>query len=298
MIIPVTKIIAEFEKALNEKWGYIWGEAGDVWTAKKQNAATRAMTIKYGSKWIGKRVADCSGLFAYVFEKLGGEMYHGSNTMWNKYCTDKGTLKNGKRTDGLALAPGSAVFKTNESDGRYHVGLWTGKYVIEAKSTEYGVVNTTPLSKWNEWGMLKGVDYNAIEEDYDKSMVNNVTYPTVRQGDRGDLVYQLQDMLAGAGSGLTVDGIFGIGTLSAVKSFQKRNGLDVDGVVGPKTWAKLLEQNNIHLGTTTMEPAKEEAELELTEAMANGEFTIEEKVDIIWRFFQNYLNVIDPNSNC
>lgn len=38
------------------------------------------------------------------------------------------------------------------------------------------------------------------------------------------------------------DGIFGINTESAVKDFQKANGLKVDGIVGPATIALLLKQ--------------------------------------------------------
>jgi lysozyme len=37
-----------------------------------------------------------------------------------------------------------------------------------------------------------------------------------------------------------VDGVFGAKTEAAVKAYQKRHGLTVDGVVGPKTWAKLF----------------------------------------------------------
>ena len=41
------------------------------------------------------------------------------------------------------------------------------------------------------------------------------------------------------GQRLDVDGIFGTNTDSAVKSYQKANGLTVDGIVGPATWKKL-----------------------------------------------------------
>jgi len=38
------------------------------------------------------------------------------------------------------------------------------------------------------------------------------------------------------------DGIFGSYLEEVVKQFQTAYKLDVDGVVGPKTWAKLLER--------------------------------------------------------
>jgi peptidoglycan hydrolase-like protein with peptidoglycan-binding domain len=40
--------------------------------------------------------------------------------------------------------------------------------------------------------------------------------------------------------GLEADGVFGSGTESAVKKWQAANGLAADGIVGPKTLAKLL----------------------------------------------------------
>ena len=89
-----------WQRAYEERWGYIWGEAGQIWTAAKQARATRETTIKYGSQWIGKRVSDCSGLAYWAFKSLGQQMYHGSNTIWNKYVTGRCKLKNGQREDG------------------------------------------------------------------------------------------------------------------------------------------------------------------------------------------------------
>ena len=170
-VISTSALIEKFEYALKNDWGYIYNTAGEVWTQKKQDAATREQTVKYGKQWVGHHVADCSGLFSWAFEQLGGYMYHGSNTMFLKYTTSNGTLKSGKRTDGQELQPGTAVFVWKESEKKYsHVGLYIGNgYVIEAASTQVGVIKSkVSASKWTHWGLLKGVDYKnePIPEGY------------------------------------------------------------------------------------------------------------------------------------
>ena len=61
--------------------------------------------------------------------------------------------------------------------------------------------------------------------------------PTVRQGDRGVYVRYLQQKLTSKLYPLgNIDGIFGNATREAVIDFQRENGLDPDGIVGPKTW--------------------------------------------------------------
>jgi peptidoglycan hydrolase-like protein with peptidoglycan-binding domain len=72
-------------------------------------------------------------------------------------------------------------------------------------------------------------------------------------GSQGTGVAQVQDLLASIGFRLPnsmsrkgADGIFGPETQRVVKDFQQRNGLKVDGIVGPKTLDKLeqiIERN-------------------------------------------------------
>ncbi|MBA3468387.1 MAG: peptidoglycan-binding protein [Herpetosiphonaceae bacterium] len=66
------------------------------------------------------------------------------------------------------------------------------------------------------------------------------TWAIVDSGDTGPNVYAVQSKLKHRGYSLTVDGNFGPGTASAVKSFQSANGLSANGVVGPNTWEKLV----------------------------------------------------------
>jgi hypothetical protein len=73
--------------------------------------------------------------------------------------------------------------------------------------------------------------------------------PTLRQGSTGNDVRTMQGLLVARGhptapgtSNLGVDGIFGPQTEAVVISVQRGWGLPADGVVGPKTWAKLLNR--------------------------------------------------------
>lgn len=61
-----------------------------------------------------------------------------------------------------------------------------------------------------------------------------------KYGSRGDEVITIQTKLKRWGyyNG-NIDGIYGSQTLAAVKSFQKKNGLTVDGIAGPKTLAAM-----------------------------------------------------------
>ncbi|MED3646429.1 peptidoglycan-binding protein [Halalkalibacterium halodurans] len=58
----------------------------------------------------------------------------------------------------------------------------------------------------------------------------------LRQGSRGDAVRDLQRSLKDLGYyRMSVDGIFGAGTTTAVREFQRKMGLTVDGIAGPQT---------------------------------------------------------------
>jgi len=78
----------------------------------------------------------------------------------------------------------------------------------------------------------------------DNSIINNIdinTLAVLRRNTSGNSVKLLQTMLnkLGFDSGI-VDGIFGIKTLSAVKSFQSNKSITIDGIVGKQTWSTLF----------------------------------------------------------
>ncbi len=65
-------------------------------------------------------------------------------------------------------------------------------------------------------------------------------WPLVRRGDEEHPVRTLQHLLRAHGSAVVVDGDFGPRTERAVRDFQQRERLAVDGIVGPRTWAALV----------------------------------------------------------
>lgn len=246
MNVKPEDLIAKFQYALDNGWGYVWGMIGQVWTQAKQDKTTHEMTKKYGQKWVGKQVADCSGLFYWAFKSLGSYMYHGSNTMFKKYSVATGRMSGGRKSTGEELLPATAVFKYNDEDGYYHVGLYIGDgKVIEAKGTQYGVVQSKATA-WTFWAELKNVDYGHEINDLDNlsqkalgSRVLRVTSPFMSGTD----VLDLQRRLIAKGYDVgPADGIYGSKTRLAVKAWQADNHLQTDGVFGEQSYHAMSAQ--------------------------------------------------------
>ena len=68
----------------------------------------------------------------------------------------------------------------------------------------------------------------------------------LKKGSRGEDVIVLQTALREQGyyTG-KIDGIYGKATVAAVKAFQKANGLEADGIAGPKTQGLLFESKGV-----------------------------------------------------
>ena len=251
MSIKASDLVSKFEYALNNDWGYIWGTAGVMWTKARQAALEkttdekRAMSRKYGSKWIGHYVADCSGMFVWAFAQFGLKMSHISSTIYKSYCSPKGQLTSALKA---SLKPGTAVF-TGETAGNHpHVGLCVGGGdVIEAKGTQAGVIKSKLSDKkWTFYGELKNVEYDNTPvpaPDPDDGFPDNTGWrPTIRRGNKGADVIECQTMLTRLGYDIGncgIDGDFGRATEAAVKEFQRDHRLVVDGVVGVMTWDAL-----------------------------------------------------------
>ncbi|HEY9641519.1 MAG TPA: peptidoglycan-binding protein [Coleofasciculaceae cyanobacterium] len=80
--------------------------------------------------------------------------------------------------------------------------------------------------------------------------VSPVLYPW----DTGSAVAELQELLCAHGFQLRIDGDYGSKTEIAVKLYQKRHQLRIDGVVGPETWASL--RKNVQPGSRLLQPGR------------------------------------------
>lgn len=64
-------------------------------------------------------------------------------------------------------------------------------------------------------------------------------FKKLKMSDEGSQVKEAQELLKKAGSTIKPTGKYNIGMYSAVKAFQKKNGLKVTGVIDSATWKKL-----------------------------------------------------------
>ena len=78
------------------------------------------------------------------------------------------------------------------------------------------------------------------------------TYNQLSYGSKGSEVTELQKLLNQNGYSLDEDGNFGPKTQAAVKDYQQKNNLSVDGIVGTNTWGALTKAST---GATTTQPA-------------------------------------------
>ena len=109
-------------------------------------------------------------------------------------------------------------------------------YAERLKADGYATSSTyvnTLMNTVRKWELDKWDDNNPV--------VNTLKdpKPTLKLGAKGDWVTIAQGRLVVAGYSVNVDGIFGPKTKQAVIDYQRANGLTSDGIIGPKTWAKL-----------------------------------------------------------
>ena len=115
--------------------------------------------------------------------------------------------------------------------------------VIDSVSTTKPIVTTVKVDDW-----VKRLQQECNNQGFSKQNVDGIPgpatlagCPVIRKGAKGNITKLLQERLVKIGYNTNgIDGIFGSGTYSAVREFQKTRGLSADGIVGQNTWRKLL----------------------------------------------------------
>jgi len=231
------------------------------------SAATGQDIVNEAKKWIGTKyghsdgsggpgtLVDCSGLVLQVYKK------YGYNLTWSTSSQSKA----GTQVNKSSLQLGDIVCFSNSTGSISHVGIYVGNDQMihapgDGKTVQYG----SSISKWTlsqakcklEYGRRLIADPPSSTPTPAPS--EQPSRPSSKPSPIGDVntvlrwkelnktynktTEQLQACLNYImNAGLTVDGIYGIKTHDAVKAFQQKYGLKVDGDAGPQTLKKVNE---------------------------------------------------------
>ena len=144
------------------------------------------------------------------------------------------------------------------ADYNKRVGGATGSYHVKGRAVDhYSSVSYTLLAKFYQVYGLKGIgcyydDHfchidSRLTKFYWKNqrcITVNTFLTVLKKGSSGQDVIDLQWLLKNKHGykSLLIDGEFGAKTNTALRAFQKKKGLEVDGICGAKTWKKLFNR--------------------------------------------------------
>lgn len=119
------------------------------------------------------------------------------------------------------------------------IGLVDGIFLGETEQAVKNFQSAIGASPDGIWGPATEKKYNEFVA-YMQALNNAAkSRPVLRIGATGEQVRYLQERLRAHGYAVSVDGVYGPNTQSAVMKFQRAKGTGVDAVVGPITWRLL-----------------------------------------------------------
>ena len=132
------------------------------------------------------------------------------------------------------------------ADGKYGSGTATAVSNLQKKNG----YPATGIADANLQALIfSGKPVNASGKKTEVKTLPVIDGLIVRSGDKGILVRSIQSMLQVKGYSVTVSGTYDSKTVSAVKAFQKKNGLTQDGICGAET-QKLLFGSGLSASAT------------------------------------------------
>ena len=240
------EFIEKLKVAVNCKTLYVKGGFGLTLNAKgKQRAIDSYAYNKNRAAKINAMPNDSFGFDCCGFVKgtiwgfdgdpkktYGGAVYK-SNNMPD--VTEKGLIDmcSDRSKDMSNIIPGELLYMK----GHCGVYIGNGKVYESTPSGKDGAQETSfTFQKWTEHGKLPGIDYKSAPVS-----AHIIAKPTLRVGSKGMQVDFLQKNLNALGASLDVDGQFGNLTQRALMRFQEKYKLQIDGIYGPKSYAKMRE---------------------------------------------------------
>lgn len=119
---------------------------------------------------------------------------------------------------------------------------WDGPPKRDLLAFRKFMINYGSAASWWSWQETDSAEWDALAKPVTRVAGYRAYSGKVPldRGDRGDQVVWLQQHLIALGYRLQPTGIFNNVTYRAVRRFQKSRGLGADGVVGTRTWNRLM----------------------------------------------------------
>lgn len=177
----------------------------------------------------------CGGSRYSDYKTTGGAKFYGKCTNTNSIGIELcDTVKDGKYgfTDKTIT---NAIALIKDKMEQYNVPI--DRVIRHFDVT--GKICPQPLITDKSWNEFKAKITAKIPKAYTGKLPSLGLKGYIKQGDKGDNVKKLQQFLNWCiNAKLNVDGSFGPATLKAVKEYQKKYGLTVDGFFGKKSLEK------------------------------------------------------------
>lgn len=228
---------------------YLKGHETIVTKCKAISWDTESQTCKVtgdcsGCKWnLPVMMFDCRGFTRKILQMVFSWTLWGG-TVGGQWKDERNWKAKGSIADGMPNDTLCCLFVYKDNKWK-HTGFGYNNETVECSSgVQYF---STRNKKWTHWGVPKCIDEEIPEPTPEPTPDPDpeptpIWRPTIRKGNKGDVVRECQRMLDKLGYNLGicgVDGDYGTATDAAVRAFQREHGLVVDGVCGPMTWDAL-----------------------------------------------------------
>ena len=167
--------------------------------------------------------------------------------------TNPDTLKygaSGSRVSELQTNLKKLGYYTGSIDGKFGAGTKRAVIAFQSanKLTPDGLAGTKTLTLLSAMASSAGSGSSSGSSSSGSSSTSGLNR-TLRRGYTGDDVIKVQNRLKALGyyTG-KVDGVYGLGSMAAVKAFQEKHGLGADGLAGTKTFAVLFSDSAVAAG--------------------------------------------------